>query len=98
MKLTTRVLYLAWLLELALVICPFYFHIVCVYIYIGCVVLQWCLRSHCGISKSQMVNLIPTCIISSKKNYFRMILLKSEKQCIYMYKGRKASATAAVEE
>ena len=25
---TTRVLYLAWLLELALVICPFYFHIV----------------------------------------------------------------------
>ena len=27
-------------------------------VYIGCVVLQGCLRSHCGISKSQMVNLI----------------------------------------
>jgi hypothetical protein len=26
-ELATRVLYLAWLLELALVICPFYFHI-----------------------------------------------------------------------
>jgi hypothetical protein len=49
-----------------------------------------CLRSHCGISKSQMVNLIPTCIVSSKeKNYFRMILLNSEKQYIYMYKGRR---------
>ena len=48
-------------------------------VYIGCVVLQGCLRSHCGISKSQMVNLIPTCIVSSKKIYFRMILLNSEK-------------------
>jgi hypothetical protein len=48
-------------------------------VYIGCVVLQGCLRSHCGTSKSQMVNLIPTCIVSSKKNYFRMILLNSEK-------------------
>ena len=36
-------------------------------VYIGCVVLQWCLRSHCGISKSQMVNLIPTCIVSSQE-------------------------------
>ena len=51
-------------------------------VYIGCVVLQGCLRSHCGISRSQMVNLIPTCIVSSKKNYFRMILINSEKQCI----------------
>jgi hypothetical protein len=34
-------------------------------VYIGCVVLQGCLRSHCGISKSQMENLIPTCIVSS---------------------------------
>ena len=52
-------------------------------------------RSHCGIStkkpKSQMnemVTLIPTCIVSSK-NYSRMILLNSEKQCIYMYRGRR---------
>ena len=68
-------------------------------VYIGCVVLQGCLRSHCGISKSQMVNLIPTCIVSSKeKNYFRMILLNSEKQCIYMYKGRRAAAAAEEEE
>jgi hypothetical protein len=36
-------------------------------VYIGCVVLQGCLCSHCGISKSHMVNLIPTCIVSSKK-------------------------------
>jgi hypothetical protein len=43
-----------------------------------CVVLQGCPRSHCGISKSQMnemVNLIPTCIVSNKKlvwwRYFR---------------------------
>ena len=28
-------------------------------------VYKGCLRSHCGISKSQMVNLIPTCIVSS---------------------------------
>jgi hypothetical protein len=27
-----------------------------------------------------------------------MILLNSEKQCIYMYKGRRAAAAAAVEE
>jgi hypothetical protein len=36
----------------------------------SCVVLQGCLRSHCGISKIQMkemVNLIPTCIVSNKK-------------------------------
>jgi hypothetical protein len=33
-----------------------------------------------------MVNLIPTCIVSSKKNYCRMILLNFEKQCIYMSK------------
>ena len=52
-------------------------------------------RSHCGIStkkpKSQMnemVTLIPTCIVSSK-NYSRMILLNSEKQCIYMHRGRR---------
>ena len=72
-----------------------------VYIYIGCVVLQGCLCSHCGISTSQMVNLIPTCIVSSKKkNYFRMILLNSEKQCtcIYMYRGRRAAAAAEKEE
>jgi hypothetical protein len=34
-----------------------------------CVVLQGCPRSQCGISKSQMnemVNLIPTCIVSNK--------------------------------
>ena len=68
-----------------------------VYIYIGCVVLQGCLRSHCGISKSQMVNLIPTCIVSSKKKYFRIILLNSEKQCIYMYKGMRAAAAAEEE-
>jgi hypothetical protein len=36
---------------------------------------------------NEMVNLIPTCIVSGKKNYSRMILLISEKQCIYMYKG-----------
>jgi hypothetical protein len=36
-------------------------------VYIGCVVLQGCLRSHCGISMSQMVNLIPSCIVSSQK-------------------------------
>ena len=52
-------------------------------------------RSHWGIStkkpKSQMnemVTLIPTCIVSSK-NYSRMILLNSEKQCIYMHRGRR---------
>jgi hypothetical protein len=67
-------------------------------IYIGCVVLQWCLRSHCGISKSQMVNLIPTCLVSSIKNYFKMILLNSENQCIYMYKGRRAAAAAVAAE
>ena len=46
-----------------------------------------------------MVNLIPTCIVSSKINYYRMILLNSEKQCIYMYRGRRRRAAAArVEE
>ena len=49
-------------------------------VYIGCVVLQGSLRSHCGISRSQMVKLIPTCIVSSKKTYFKMILLNSEKR------------------
>jgi hypothetical protein len=38
---------------------------------------------------NEMVNLIPTCIVSSKKNYSRTILLNSEKQCIYMYRGRR---------
>jgi hypothetical protein len=40
------------------------------YVWGCCVVLQECPRSHCGISKSQMnemVNLIPTCIVSNKK-------------------------------
>jgi hypothetical protein len=32
-------------------------------------VYKGCLRSHCGISKSQMVNLIPTCIVSNQKNH-----------------------------
>jgi hypothetical protein len=45
-----------------------------------------------------MVNLIPTCIVSSKKNYFRMILLNSEKQCIYIYRGRRAAVAAGEEE
>jgi hypothetical protein len=48
---------------------------------------------------NEMVNLIPTCIVSSPKNYSRMILLNSEKQCICMYRGRrKAAAVAAKEE
>ena len=55
-------------------------------VYIGCVVLQGCPRSHGGISKSQMVNLIPTCSLT--KNYSRMILLNSEKQCIEGGGGR----------
>jgi hypothetical protein len=38
---------------------------------------------------NEMVNLIPTCIVSNKKKYSRMILLNSEKQCIYMYRGRR---------
>ena len=41
---------------------------------------------------NEMVNLISTCIVSSKKSYSRMILLNSEKQCIYkmyMYRGRR---------
>jgi hypothetical protein len=39
---------------------------------------------------NEMVNLIPTCTVSSKKKkYSRMILLNSEKQCIYMYRGRR---------
>jgi hypothetical protein len=38
---------------------------------------------------NEMVNLIPTCIVSRKKIYSRMILLNSEKQCIYMYRGRR---------
>ena len=53
------ILYLAWLLELALVICPFYFHIVSIQ------VVQY---SNDGIFKSQMnemVNLISTSIVSS---------------------------------
>ena len=44
---------------------------------------------------NEMVNLIPTCIVSSKKNYSRMILLNSEKQCIYMHRGRRRRAAAA---
>ena len=68
---------------------PFYFpnynsgfHLRC--FRICCVVLQGCLRFHCGISKSQMnemVNLIPTCIVTNK-NYSTMIPLYSERQCI----------------
>jgi hypothetical protein len=49
--------------ELALVICPCYFHVICKYIYVV-------LYSKDGIFKSQMnemVNLIPTCIVSNKK-------------------------------
>jgi hypothetical protein len=45
---------------------------------------------------NEMVNLIPTCIVSSKKNYFRIILLNSEKKCIYMYRGRRRAAGAVV--
>jgi hypothetical protein len=41
---------------------------------------------------NEMVNLIPTCIVSSKKNYSRVILLNSEKQCIYMYRGRRLNS------
>ena len=37
---------------------------------------------------NEIVNLIPICIVYSKKSYSRMILLSSEKQCIYMYRGR----------
>ena len=91
-ELSTRVLYLAWLpvtihprpiFSVVTGTSPDYLPLLFSYsVYIGCVVLQGCLRSHCGIYKSQMVNLIPTCIVSSKKNYFRMILLNSEKQCI----------------
>ena len=44
---------------------------------------------------NEMVNLIPTCIVCSKKNYSRMILLISEKQCIYMYKGGRRMAAEA---
>jgi hypothetical protein len=44
-----------------------------------------------------MVYLIPICIVSIKKKYFRIILLNSEKQCIYMYKGRRAAAAAEEE-
>jgi hypothetical protein len=29
--------------------------------------------------------------------YYRMILLNSEKQCIYMYRGRRRRAAAAAE-
>ena len=50
---------------------------------------------------NEMVNLIPTCIVSSKKNYSRMILLNSEKQCIYkmyMYRGRRRRTAAEEEE
>ena len=68
-------------LALSLVICPFpaillassiitQKFVVCRYVRGCCVILQDCPRSHCGISKSQMnemVNLIPTCIISNKK-------------------------------
>ena len=65
-----------------------------------CSTPQWYLRSRNGISKSQMVNLTPTCIVSSKtkKSYFRMILLNSEKQYIYMYRWRRAAAAAVAEE
>jgi hypothetical protein len=38
---------------------------------------------------NEIVNLIPICIVYSKKSYSRMILLSSEKQCIYMYRGRR---------
>ena len=56
-----------------------------------CVVLQGCPRSHCGISKSQMnemVNLIPTCIVSIKK------LLQDDssqfwKTMYILYRGRR---------
>jgi hypothetical protein len=47
---------------------------------------------------NEMVNLIPTCIVSSKKIYSRMMILNSEKQCIYMYRGRRRRAAAAAEE
>ena len=47
---------------------------------------------------NEMVNLIPTCIVSSKKNYSRMILLNSERQFIYMYRGRRRRAVATVPE
>ena len=43
---------------------------------------------------NEMVNLIPTCIVSSKKIYSRMILLNSVKQCIYMYRGRRRRRAA----
>ena len=46
---------------------------------------------------NEMVNLIPTCIVSSKKNYSRMILLNSEKQCIYTHRGRRRAAAAEEE-
>ena len=46
---------------------------------------------------NEMVNLIPTCIVSRKKIYSRMILLNSEKQCIYMYRGRRRRRRAAEE-
>ena len=68
-------------LALSLVICPFptillapsiitQKFVVFGYVRGCCVVLQGCPRSHYGISKSQMnemVNLIPTCIVSNKK-------------------------------
>jgi hypothetical protein len=47
---------------------------------------------------NEIVNLFPNCIVSSKKNYSRMILLNSEKQCIYkmyMYRGRLLAVVAA---
>ena len=47
---------------------------------------------------TEMVNLIHTCIVSSKENYCRMILLNPEKQCIYMYRGRRRRAAAAAAE
>ena len=42
---------------------------------------------------NEMVHLIPTCIVSNK-NYSRMILLNSEKQCIYMYRVERRRRVA----
>ena len=78
------------------------FHLQCFRIYSLCTPSSLSRpRSHCGDTnwpKSQMnemVNLIPTCIVSSKKKNSRMILLNSEKHCIYMYRGRRRRAAAA---
>jgi len=72
-----RVLYLAGLLELNIRVLylvtgtsPGYLPLLFSYS-----VYKGCLRSHCGISKSQMVNLIPTCIVSNQKNHPAVFIL-----------------------